>query len=96
MLDGSKEQVGIETRMSKLIMRLAETVERSHSNSRQYREVLGKIESQTLSWENPQPESGEIEPESRTHFSRLENLIESLESSINQQSEMLEHFQHLI
>ena len=94
--DGANQKRPI-TAMDEIIGRLETTVGQSYRNVEGYRKVLGNLENQTLSWEEPK-DVGEcpVDPGSNTHLNRFMTLLRDLQTTVDKQSEMLEHYQKLI
>ena len=95
--EGSSDEQQPLTAMEEIINALDMAVSQSSTNVDGYRALLGRLDHQNMSWEDPQPDNGEAKgKEVSTHLSTIKLLLSAIQCNVNRQSEMLDHYKRFI
>ena len=85
------------TALDELLEVLEDLVDKSHQNTSAYRNVLMKMDTSNMSWEDPQPDEPDIGKSMRdSHLSTFSELVTLLKESIVRDSEILGKFNKII
>lgn len=85
--------------MMDLLEQLDSLTGQANEQAHMYRSVLRTLDQQTVSWEEPQPQSeGDCEPMQTpdSHISKLSVMIDSLRNTVNKNNEILERLNKIV